>query len=601
MYESEVNETVETNPLPDEIKARFRQSRAQITARTILPWGEHCTECVWPTCYTTCELYAPRIDGGCRQFVDGMVRLQAEEGPARYLLRIQFKQWGKLWTLGNLHLMPPEKADNAELMNIAVGAVGRNLPLPRVIKPRLLQKIGYWRRQYADSGKPSDVIPDHFLLECYNPSPNPVNLTVTVRPSLRKDVPPFHSRVPAAPGYTRATIPFKQIASVVDLSHPFEVEILPGAGDTPTLFFGLLEFVKEAAVRETVDKRPWKCVVWDLDNTVWKGILLEDGAEHLVVREEVVDVIRQTDQRGVLHSIASKNDGSDAMAVLRRHSLDHYFLSPQIGWQPKSESVAAIARRLNIGLDSIVFVDDQPFEREEVKAALPDVTVMSETECLTIPSSPRCPKEATADGANRRQMYQQQLEREAAQQVYKGQYSEFLKSCDIRIAIGSLGKPAVKRVYELAQRTNQLNFSGRRYTEAELIEVVDSPVYDTFVVHCEDRFGDYGTVGFALVDASKRRLVDLMFSCRIQGKRIEHALLRFMHERYADHARLPFYASYRPTERNAPAARVFEDIGFHCIATENGTQILELSPGQTVPDDGLIHVTVVTPEHEAVR
>src|SRR5258708_35528014 len=111
MYEAEVHNSIESvETLPADIRQRFAEYRHRIAARTALPWGEHCTECVWPTCYTTCELYAARTDGACRLFVDGMVRIDHQEGLSPYLLKISFKQWGKLWTVGNLHLQPVANA-----------------------------------------------------------------------------------------------------------------------------------------------------------------------------------------------------------------------------------------------------------------------------------------------------------------------------------------------------------------------------------------------------------------------------------------------------------------------------------------------------------
>src|SRR5712691_552265 len=99
MYEAEVNNGFESvDTLPPAVVQRFSELRSDIASRTILPWGEHCTECAWPTCYTTCELYSPRLDGNCRLFVDGMVRVDLNDGLSSYLVKLRFKQWGKLWT-----------------------------------------------------------------------------------------------------------------------------------------------------------------------------------------------------------------------------------------------------------------------------------------------------------------------------------------------------------------------------------------------------------------------------------------------------------------------------------------------------------------------
>ena len=112
------------------------------------------------------------------------------------------------------------------------------------------------------------------------------------------------------------------------------------------------------------EKQAIKCVVWDLDNTVWDGILLEDREVRL--RPHVVHILKTLDERGILHSIASRNDHDTAMAKLKEFGLDDYFLYPQINWNSKAASIAQIAKDVNIGLDAVAFVDDQPFEREEV-------------------------------------------------------------------------------------------------------------------------------------------------------------------------------------------------------------------------------------------
>ena len=112
MYKAEVDSSIESiDSLPPDVRRRVAEFRDQLVVRTTLPCGEHCTECVWPTCYTTCELYSPRTDGACRQFVDGMVRIDHKEGLSPYLLKLRFKGWAKLWTVGNLHLRPLSKAD----------------------------------------------------------------------------------------------------------------------------------------------------------------------------------------------------------------------------------------------------------------------------------------------------------------------------------------------------------------------------------------------------------------------------------------------------------------------------------------------------------
>lgn len=598
MYEAEVNSSVESiETLPLDVRKRFAEFRDRVSARTILPWGEHCTECVWPTCYTTCDLYSPRTDGACRQFMDGAVRIDHKEGLSPYLLKIRFKQWAKLWTVGNLHLQSPSKAAQREWFNVAVGAVGRSMPVPSSIKSRVLGKIGYIRRLSAENARPTAELPDCFLLECFNPNSRHIALTFTLKLRTQNGGRPFQAMIDASPGYTRARIPFSDICECVDMRQPFEVEIVPNDCSDTVLYFGLLDFVKERGEAGLEDQSQsgtakFKCIVWDLDNTLWDGVLIENGPGKIRVRQEVVDVIKQMDQRGILHSIASKNNYDDAMAVLRSWELDEYFLYPQIDWHPKSQSIAQIAKLLNIGIEAVAFVDDQEFELEEVKAALPQVTIIGALDSADLPNRPECEVPVTAESKTRRLMYREQERRESERESYGGDYLQFLKGCNMEVDITPLGDANLRRVYELAQRTNQLNYSGNRYPESKLSEMMGTGFLETYVIECRDRFGSYGIVGFAVVDTRAPLLLDLMFSCRIQGKRVEHAILSFLLKRFVSHKKLDFHANYRKTPKNAPAGRVFEEMGFELVAENDGVSDFVFRHDREIPDDQIVKLTV---------
>jgi HAD superfamily phosphatase (TIGR01681 family) len=173
------------------------------------------------------------------------------------------------------------------------------------------------------------------------------------------------------------------------------VEVVPNDCADTIQYFGLLDFVKESEGRLSGqgwgrDVKKWKCIVWDLDNTLWDGVLIEDGREGIRVRPEIVSIICEMDQRGILHSIAGKNNHQEAMSVLTETGLSEYFLHPQIGWGPRSESIAQVARLLNIDVDAIAFVDDQVFEREEVRSGLPQVAVVDLAQCVAMPPRPEC-------------------------------------------------------------------------------------------------------------------------------------------------------------------------------------------------------------------
>lgn len=615
MYEAEVNYSKEPiGSLPEAIRVKFAEYRDQVIARTTLPWGEHCTECAWPTCYVTCDLYSPRIDGACRQFSDGMVRIDHESGLSPYLLKIQFKRWAKLWTVGNLHLKPLAQAGRDELVNITVGALARSIPLPASLRGRVMRKVSYIRRTKAENRQGEAQRPNCFFMECYNPNNESLSMTLTVKPrEFDGATRQFQSLIPLEPGYNRSRIPYKEINQAVDLAKPFEVELVLNNSENTVLYFGLVDFVAEKtappaaevertapASNESAKAKPVKCVVWDLDHTLWEGVLVEDGAERLRLKESVLRVIRELDSRGILNSVASKNNPDEAMAMLEKFGVAEYMLCPQISWGPKSQAVSRIAQQLNIGIDSLAFVDDQPFERAEVQAAHPEVAVFDANEHQQILSKPRFDVPVTDESRSRRAMYREQEQRQRVLESHPGDYFGFLRECRMNVEVTALDETNLQRVYELAQRTNQLNFSGSRYEIADLERIKSDRNLETQVIKCSDRFGQYGIVGFAVIDLRERRLLDLMFSCRVQSKRVEHAVLAAMLKRFAPEPGTAFFANYRKTKKNAPGGKVFDEMGFEIQQeNEDGLRDLRFDGGNPVLDDGVVTFTQAMPE--AVR
>jgi predicted enzyme involved in methoxymalonyl-ACP biosynthesis len=137
-----------------------------------------------------------------------------------------------------------------------------------------------------------------------------------------------------------------------------------------------------------------------------------------------------------------------------------------------------------------------------------------------------------------------------------------------------------------------MNFSGNRYDRGLLRQLLSSPHHDTYVLSCEDRFGSYGVVGFAVVDRREPRLTDLMFSCRIQSKRVEHAFLASLIRQYLGESGKDFFANYRKTPRNAPSGKVFEDLAMEEVETRDGVSSLRFRKDRELPDDGVIDVVV---------
>jgi FkbH-like protein len=591
MYETETN--ISSEPLEQillEDSAIFASLQGKVLTRTVLPWSEHCTECVWPTCYSTCDLYSPREDGRCRRFVDGMVRVDCPASINGYLLKIRFKQWGKLWTPGSLNLHSLEKADRIEHRDYRIGTILYQLPLPKPVKSVIAGKRYSLKKRQAIRTVREHKAPTSFVLECYNPTTRSVPLSITFRSFRKEEKIPFQRLVALAAGFQLIRIPFEEISNVINLDSPFNVELIPNEIDEEiTLYFGLMEFVQEAQLPALKDGKI-KCVVWDLDNTLWDGVLVEDGAAKLRLKPGIVDIIKTLDQRGIIQSIASKNTYDQAIQVLKNFQIDHFFLCPQISWSPKGEAIHTIARQLNIGTEALLFVDDSDFELQQVGSSCPEVRVLDARNYASLLELKECQVPITTESMNRRKMYQVEFDRKEVAANFKDDYKAFLKHCDIKLTISSLSDENLERVHELTQRTNQMNFSGNRYDRDLLRKILQTPHLDTYVLACEDKFGTYGIVGFGLVDSREPRMTDLMFSCRIQSKRVEHAFLRHIIESYIVLLKKDFHANYRKTPRNAPSGQVFSDLGMQEIGVIDGVTSLTFPHDQEIPNDSIINI-----------
>jgi len=604
MYESEVNLNTETySTIPDSVLAQFKEYKEKFSHRSTILWGEHCTECNIPHCYSTCELYSPRIDSKCRLFINGSVLINYGEGANPYLLKISFKRWGKLWnksiTKDKINLYTDNNAVRVEKLNILIGRILQKIALKK-LKVFLIKIFGSVKKHSQRFRIPNKVNPTNFVVECYNPQDQIIEASLTIRPNesqKEKDgtnsfsTPPifFQKLISLNPGYNLEKIPFKEIDSLVDFKNGFDIEFTPNnVNDGTILIFGLLDFVKEN--NDVKKNKKLKCLVWDLDNTMWKGTLVEDGAKGLKLNEKIEEILMELDDRGILLSIASKNNEEDVLKVLKNFEISDYFLFPQISWNPKSQAIANIAKQLNIGLDSIAFIDDQPFEREEIISSLPDVTVLNADDYLNLIDMDEFKVPVTMESKKRRIMYKQQIIRNEYLEDFGDDYFKFLKDCNIKINLNSMNPDNINRVFELAQRTNQMNFSGNRYQKNELLKLMNSNDYHSYVISCEDKFGSYGIIGFCLLDPDEPRLIDLMFSCRVQSKRVEHAFLSLVLKKYISSTNKDFYANYKKTEKNKPSGKVFYDMGFEEKSVRNGTTSLQFKLDKEILNDNLIDI-----------
>jgi FkbH-like protein len=282
----------------------------------------------------------------------------------------------------------------------------------------------------------------------------------------------------------------------------------------------VLKSVAEGTQGQLETKRKTvKLLIWDLDNTLWEGTLLED--ENVKLRDGVVQTLATLDQRGILHSVASKNDHATALAKLKEFGLDEYFLYPQMNWNSKAANVQSIVTSINIGMDTVAFIDDDPFEREEIRHSLPEVLVLEAgaLEHLT-QRQEFIPPFLTEDSARRRAMYLADIERNKAEGEFVGPQEEFLASLKMKFIIAPAEEEDLKRAEELTVRTHQLNTTGYTYSYDELNAFRQSPTHLLFIASLEDKFGDYGKIGLALVEKSAEiwTIKLLLMSCRVMSR-----------------------------------------------------------------------------------
>lgn len=315
-----------------------------------------------------------------------------------------------------------------------------------------------------------------------------------------------------------------------------------------------------------------KCLVLDLDNTLWGGVIGEDGLSGIQVGHEKIGLAYREfqmaalalSQRGIILAVCTKNNPNDALTVLREHPdtvlRPEHFACMEINWEPKPENMRRIAQKLNIGLDSLVFWDDSPVEREIVSHQLPEVLVVDvpddpsdyavhllELECFDTLS-------LTDEDRRRGEMYRQQAQREIYFESPSGSLEDFYSSLDIVVTIREASDFALPRIAQLTQRTNQFNFTTRRYSENEVQALAGDRNYRLYSLQLKDRFGDLGIVGAAIVrqESGYWHVENFLMSCRALGRSVEHAFLAYLVGQAEDRgAELVGY--FRSTQKNEPS------------------------------------------------
>lgn len=580
-------------------------SVGEVALVSALHWSEHCVECAVPDCYRVCRLYVQRRDKKCARFRYGIFPNSEFRGLFDWGADIFFRRWGKLESYLGYGMAAPDRMRWLSRVDrlLTKGVCGMAAILDPINKKRRLNGAYYvlrdklLRKLGSVTGHTSAAF-DEFLIEAWNPAPEAFSLIFEAhQQSLR-----FRTSLLLEPGRNVHRIPVE--AMNVPLGDLKGRILLYPDGDTERrVIFTWLDFVRyKSNVRSRETKgdtaKKVKCVVWDLDNTLWKGIILEDGIDGVKPNVEAIALIRDLDKRGIIQSVASKNEHAYAWKLIQRLGLEDYFLYPAINWGPKSGSIQQIAKELNINPDTVVFIDDSPFERAEVSRALPAVRTYGDEEIGSLLQRPEFDVPISAESSARRLSYLVEAKRKDVKTSYGENYEQFLRDCGM---VATVYVPStedeIERCLELVQRSNQLNLTTRRYSLAEFRDLLTDPNVLCLATKCRDRFGDYGTVGFASIrlDGEAPFLMDLVMSCRVAMKKIENAWFQKLLLQPCIRGRRVLRADFNRTERNGVLLSVLEEVGFKGRGEQSGMCALQLECEHVVPMSD-----VVSLEYEGV-
>jgi len=315
-----------------------------------------------------------------------------------------------------------------------------------------------------------------------------------------------------------------------------------------------------------------KCIVLDLDNTLWGGIVGEDGQDNLLLSVDgpgaayvaFQQALKDLYDRGIILAINSRNNFDEAMNVIKNHPdmilKENYFVATRINWQDKATNLLELSQEINIGLDSMVFLDDDATNRSVVKSILPEVEVPElpanpEEYAKFLIDLPFFPSSVLTDEDKMRgNMYVTERLRQTSARSFEN-IDEFLKSLNLELQIFIDDDKAISRLSQLTEKTNQFNINKHPLTEDELFELIRSPGHRVIHGRLVDRFGDYGIVILAILFETEKYLhIDqLLMSCRVIGKGVEEAFLSVIFRLASDQDVDRLIINFSANDRNIPA------------------------------------------------
>lgn len=518
-------------------------------------WEEHCLECSEPGCYGSCKYWIERFDKKCKKTFYGLRKRNDLLQEFPMAVQFKFQPWAKIQTIifrGNIrekkYLTMNKIWFILDRLSFFLSEITKPIfpnykigRIEEVLKNCLLKKIN------------GIIYPKFFLFQCFSEEGEPYQMFFEL---LKDDVVFFRDSTQINKGYNQLIIRVPKIDWKNDGNYYVryypednkEVEILVIFSDFITIkneYIGSGKLSQAELLTSNLGgiesnvffpAKKVKCVAWDLDNTIWNGILIESNPDSLDIRPGILDVIKRLDERGIIQIIVSKNDDAEVIPVLDRLGIKDFFVYIIANWQQKSKNLLFAAENLNINIDTFALVDDSQFERGEVRDRLPQVRTYNEKEALNLLELEEFDVPITEDAKKRRTMYQEEAKRKRIKSGFFGTEVDFIRSCEMCVTITQIHDGNKQRSLELVQRTNQLNLSGRKYSDEIFSELVNNNKNRCFALYCKDKYGDYGQVGFILIDFNLDNTAlivkEYAISCRVAEKWIEPTLLYWMKEKW---------------------------------------------------------------------
>ncbi len=332
-----------------------------------------------------------------------------------------------------------------------------------------------------------------------------------------------------------------------------------------------------------------KCLVLDLDNTLWGGVIGDDGLDGIEIGElgpgeafaQFQRYLLRLKERGIILAVCSKNDEEVARQPFREHPnmvlRESDFAVFIANWNAKSGNIQEIAKVLKLGLDSLAFIDDSPFERNEIRHALPELIVPEMPEDVSHYTSFLESEnlfETTSfsdDDRHRAQMYREEAQRSTLE-LKSADITEYLRSLDMTMVCKPFDSLHLPRVAQLIQRSNQFNLRTQRFSEARCLECMNNPAeYATWYFRLRDKFGDYGLISAicAHILAGELHILEYVMSCRVLNRGVEQFTMAELVNFCKTRGLSSIVGEYIPTKKNKMVSGLYEQFGFK-LAAQNG-------------------------------